>query len=236
MLPASRVKQQITKGIILSRTDYGEADRIITLLTPDYGKLRLIARGVRKVKSKLAGGIELFSVSDITFIQGRGEIGTLVSTRLVRHYGDIIKRIERVQLGYDLIKRLNKATEDRPEVAYFELLDQAFGALDDPEINLDLIRAWFEAQLLRHAGHTPNLRTDTAGKVLEANQTYDFSFENMVFTAAANGACTSRHIKSLRLLFGGHTPGQLQNVQGMDETLPHVTQLVHVMGTYHLAA
>jgi len=39
----------------LSRTDYGEADRILTVLTPDYGKLRLLAKGVRKVKSKLGG-------------------------------------------------------------------------------------------------------------------------------------------------------------------------------------
>ena len=50
-----------TKAIVLRRTDYGEADRILQLLTPS-GKRSVIARGVRKEKSKLAGGIELFSV------------------------------------------------------------------------------------------------------------------------------------------------------------------------------
>src|SRR5205085_581911 len=121
----------LSSGIVLSRTNYGEADRILTLLTPDHGKLRLMARGVRKVKSKLAGGIELFSVSDITFIRGRGEMGTLISTRLVKHYGKIVQHIDRVQLGYELIKLLNTATEDRPEADYFELLQQAFAALDE---------------------------------------------------------------------------------------------------------
>lgn len=48
--------QQVTDAIILTRTDYGEADRIITLLTPGHGKLRLIAKGVRRIRSKLAGG------------------------------------------------------------------------------------------------------------------------------------------------------------------------------------
>ncbi|MEK7561678.1 MAG: DNA repair protein RecO, partial [Patescibacteria group bacterium] len=81
------MNRYITKGIVLSRTDYGEADRILSFLTIDHGKVRAIAKGVRKSKSKLAGGIELFSVSDLTLIIGRGELNTLISTRLVRHYG-----------------------------------------------------------------------------------------------------------------------------------------------------
>jgi DNA repair protein RecO (recombination protein O) len=80
------VKSLQTKAIVLSRTDYGEADRILTFLTPHEGKLRLMARGVRKAKSKVAGGIELFSTSDISFLRGRGEIGTLISARLRKYY------------------------------------------------------------------------------------------------------------------------------------------------------
>jgi DNA repair protein RecO (recombination protein O) len=79
------MKQQSTKAVILTRTDYGEADRIMTFLTPELGKVRAMAKGVRKPKSKLAGGIELFSVSDITYIVGRSELQTLVSTRLDTH-------------------------------------------------------------------------------------------------------------------------------------------------------
>lgn len=50
-----------TKGYVLRRFNLGEADRIITLITPDHGKLKVVARGVRRMKSRLAGHLELFS-------------------------------------------------------------------------------------------------------------------------------------------------------------------------------
>jgi DNA repair protein RecO len=205
-------QQLVTEAIVLARTNYGEADRIITLITPDQGKLRLMAKGVRRVKSKLAGGIELFSVSSITYIKGRGEIGTLVSTRLQTHYGSIVQNIDRTMLGYDLIKQLNKATEDEPEPDYYYLLVEAFAALNDAAISLDLIRLWFAAQLLRLGGHTPNLQTEPDGTKLAATQTYQFSFEDMSFSARAGGAFGVAEIKFLRLLFSGNTPALLARI------------------------
>jgi DNA repair protein RecO (recombination protein O) len=219
----------VTRGIVLARTDYGEADRIVTMLTPDHGKLRLMARGVRKPKSKLAGGIELFSVSDITFITGRGEIGTLISTRLLKHYGKIVTDIDRVQLGYELIKTLHRATEDHPEPDYFELLDQALQALDDSVIHLDLIHAWFDAQLLRLAGHSPNLSTDTAGVKLHPDQAYNFDLDAMAFAPHEAGNFKADHIKLLRLLFGRHQPTELRKVQGTAPLLPRLMDLLTAM-------
>lgn len=218
-----------TRGIILSRTDYGEADRIITVLTPDHGKLRLMARGVRKPKSKLAGGIELFSVSDITFIRGRGEIGTLISSRLVKYYDQIVHQIERTQLGYELIKTLNKATEDEPESEYFQLLEETLKALNDPNISPMLIRAWFSAQLLRLGGHTPNLKTDTHDQKLDPEQTYNFDAEAMAFAPHEKGRFQADHIKTLRLLFSGHVPDQIAQVKNLDSLIADTEPLIRVM-------
>jgi DNA repair protein RecO (recombination protein O) len=225
------MNQIVTQAIVLSRTNYGEADRIITLLTPDQGKIRLMARGVRKVKSKLAGGIELFSLSDITFIRGKGEIGTLVSTRLRHHYGSITKDIERVQLGYSFITMLNRATEDHTEAEYYDLLEQAFIALNDSSISLELIRLWFESALVRLAGQAPNLQVDTEGHALSPEQVYNFDFENMAFTPHAGGHFTASHIKTLRLLFNGHPPADLQKVKGMPVLLPDLAPLIRTMLT-----
>jgi DNA repair protein RecO (recombination protein O) len=208
--------QIVTDAIVLSRTDYGEADRIITFLTPDHGKVRLMAKGVRRLKSKLAGGIELFSVSRITFIRGRGDIGTLISTRLSRHYGTIIKDINRVQLGYDLIKLLNKVTEDNSEADYFNLLLQVFAALDDASISTDLIQAWFTAQLLKLGGHTPNMQTDTGGAKLAATQSYNFDFDAMTFFPHTAGQYDAAAIKFLRLLFSSHEVTVLNRVNEVD--------------------
>lgn len=225
------MKQLLTQGIVLSRTDYGEADRIITLLTPEKGKVRVMARGVRKLKSKLAGGIELFSVSDITYIAGRGEIGTLISSRLINHYGNIVKDIDRVQLGYELIKFLNKATEDQPEPEYFGLLEQSFKALDDPDIDVGLIRSWFEAQLLRLAGHCPNLHTDVEGQKLSHEGSYNFDFEAMTFTAHPAANFKANHIKTLRLLFATHEPQALARVVGMQSAVADISPLIQTMRT-----
>lgn len=228
------MKQLITQGIVLSRTDYGEADRIVTMLTPEYGKRRLMARGVRKIKSKLAGGIELFSISDITFIEGKGDIGTLISCRLRHHYGDIVKDIDRVQGGYEMLKLINKTTEDQPEPEYFELLQTALESLNDQTIELDLIRAWFEAQLLKQAGHSPNLSTDSHAAALDPKAKYIFDFENMAFAPSSGGRLTADHIKTLRLLFSHHTPQKICQVNGLNEQLKTCAPLLNTMLQSHL--
>jgi DNA repair protein RecO len=227
------MNQVQTTGIVLSRIDYGEADRIVTVLTPDQGKLSLMARGVRKPKSKLAGGIELFSISDISFIQGKGNISTLVSTRLKKHFGQIVKDINRVQLGYDLIKKLHKTTEDQPEKEYFLLLSHVFSALDDEDVNLELIKSWFLAQLLKQAGHTPNLVSDTNGQKLSADKSYNFDLEAVGLTADGKGKLKAEQIKIFRLLFSDNKPNVLERVQGIAEILPSIQPYLNsVANTY----
>src|SRR5258708_23305262 len=160
------MKQLISKGIILHRVSYGEADRIITVVTPDHGKLHLMAKGVRKLRSKLAGGIELFSVSNISFMRGKGGLGTLTSSRLLSHYGQIAQDVDRTMMGYQIIKQVDKVTEDEPESSWFDLLQASFEALNDKLITLDLIQLWFSMQVLMLNGHAPNMTTAVNGEKL----------------------------------------------------------------------
>ena len=228
------MKQLVSQAIILSRTDYGEADRIITVLTPDYGKLALLARGVRKVKSRLAGGIELFSVSEITFIKGRGSVSTLVSTRLLKHYDRIVTDLERTMLGYDLIKQLNRATEDETEPEYFGLLQQTFEALDDQAVSQQIVRTWFAAQLLRLGGHMPNLQTDTNGDKLAVTQQYSFDFDHMAFRPEPeHGQFSADHIKLLRLAYGDYRPQVLAHVHGGTALLAQCAPLAQALRDMH---
>lgn len=228
------MKQLQTTGIILSRTDYGEADRIVTILTFNQGKLRLMARGVRKIKSRLAGGIELFSVSEVSYIRGRGEIGTMVSSRLIKHFGRIVQDIDRVQLGYRLIKLLNSATEDQPESEYFELLERAFLALDDAEVPLILVELWFMAQLLRLDGYTPNLLDDTDGHRLEITGHYDFDFDSVSFNKTADGRFDANQIKTLRLIFGGNSPIALSRVDGVVASLADIRPVIKTLSDLYI--
>lgn len=222
------MKQVVTSGIVLRRTNYGEADRIITVLTLNEGKIRLMAKGVRRVKSKLAGGIELFSISDLTYIPGRGDLHQLISSRLKTNFGNIVTNLDRTMLGYELLKRIDRATEDAPEDDYFNLLASLLRALDG-NINAGLLELWFDAQLLRIAGHQPNLLSDAAGKKLLPDTNYNFDFDNMTFVAAPQGSLTPAHIKLLRLVFGLESPTQLQQVTGIEPVLTACQSLVATM-------
>jgi DNA repair protein RecO (recombination protein O) len=220
------MKQIVTTGIVLSRTDYGEADRILTFLTPDHGKVRAIAKGVRRQKSKLAGGIELLSVSNITYIPGRGEIGTLISTRLIKHYGSIVQDIDRTMQAYDFIKLVNKITEDPAGEEYFDLLKTGFAGLDNQTMPKDLVTLWFDMQLLKITGHTPNLTNDSSGQPFDVKQTYIFSFDDMAFIPRKDGPHSANLIKLFRLAYATDNPLMLGKVQGGEELAPIAVQLI----------
>ncbi len=217
--------QIITVGMVLARTDFQEADRILTVLTPDHGKLRVIAKGVRRQRSKLAGGIELFSVSEITVLPGRSELGTLISTRLQHHYGEIVKDIKRTMLGYEFLKRMQKLTEDAAGSEYFNLLKAAFEGLNDLDLSIDLVELWFSVQLLKVTGHAPNLKTDEKGNRLEVDKKYIFDFDAMGFKHDEQGPFTSNHIKLLRLSYGTESPEVLKQVTDAATCAPDTNNL-----------
>lgn len=225
------IKNIQTQGIILTRTNFGEADRIITFITPDHGKVRAIAKAVRKSKSKLAGGIELFSVSELGLINGCGEIRTLIHSRLIKHYGNIVKNLERTQLAYEFMRITNKATEDAAESEYFNLLNEGLAALDDHDINIQIIETWFSMRLLKLSGHAPNLHEDIDGKKLESKNSYNFNIDRMRFAPAqeGQGMFNASHIKLLRLGFNVQKPGALQRIQCPDSILSAIQPLVQAM-------
>jgi DNA repair protein RecO (recombination protein O) len=230
------MNQRRTTAIVLTRVDYGEADRILTVLTPDAGKLSLIAKGVRRVKSKLAGGIELFSTSEISYLPGRGSVSTLVSSRLIKHYGTIVQDIDRTMLGYELLKLLHKVTEDEPEGEYYHLLEQTFLALDDTTVSVDFTRMWFSAQLIRLSGHTPNLRALADGTKLDPGNRYEFDYDATAFIASreGSGAFGANEIKLLRLIFSGNTPAVLHKVSDVAELTANIAPLILILRQLHL--
>jgi DNA repair protein RecO (recombination protein O) len=190
-----------------------------------------MAKGVRKSKSKLAGGIELFSVSDLTFIAGRGEINTLISSRLIKNYGNIVKNIERTNAAYDAIKLINKATEEEPEEAYFQLLQSVFIALDDADLEPALALLWFQMQLLKLSGHSPNLKTDISGAKLEEAAKYSFHPDQMRFDSKSSSQAnfTVNHIKFLRIGFGASTPRVLERIEQSNNLANEARPLILAM-------
>ncbi len=207
-----------TKAIVLRRTNYGEADRIVQLLTPEHGKLSVMAKSVRREKSKLAGGIELFARCDITITTGKGDLGILTGARLEQFYRNIMSDYDRLQFGYEVVKQMSKAADALDEPAFFELLDQALAALDDLEISLVVIKAWFWLQLGILLGVGLNLATDDSGMKLVEDATYNFDSSSGALTFHENGQFNSDHIKLLRLL-SAQPPKVAMQVGGMSDLI-----------------
>ncbi len=205
------MRQQTSPAIVLRRTNYAEADRIVTFLTP-MGKVKAIVKGVRRSKSKLAGGIELFSESTITFLETRGDLARIVSTRLEQHWDGIIGDLQRMMFGYETMKLLDKIIEDEAERAYYELLKHTLSALGDTELQLLLVEIWFYLRLLQQVGHVPNLLTDYSGKKLQGDNLYSFSTDTMCFEKHARGDFKPDHIKLMRICLT-HSPLSLKQVK-----------------------
>lgn len=217
-----------TEAIILRRTNYGEADRILNLLTPDKGKISAIAKGVRKSKSKLAGGLELFATSNVTVGEGRGEMGLITSARLIRFYKNILHDYDRMQFGYELIKITNKATETITEPDFYYLLSDAFAYLDELTIDYQIVELWFRLQFSALLGRGLNLSTTTDGSKLVADQKYNFDFTEMAFESYTSGRFTADHVKLLRLA-QTKNPAILRQVSGLGQIMGDCLWLVQAI-------
>lgn len=214
------MKQQTSPAIVLRRTNYGEADRIVTFLTP-IGKVKAIVKGVRRSKSKLAGGIELFSESIITFLETRGDLKRIVSTRLETHWDGIVGDLQRMMFGYEAMKLLDKVIEDEADRDYYELLKNTLTALGDLSVPQAAVEVWFYFRLLKLLGHEPNLKTDQKGEKLPLGSLYLFSPDDMCFIPNSQGVYREEHIKLLRLISMHkiEVMKQVKEVKALAETL-----------------
>ncbi len=228
------MQQLKTRAIVLSRHNFRETDRIVNVLTPEFGKFGLIAKGSRAMKSRLAGGIELFSVNNIVFIKGRSDLATLVSSRLEKNFANIIKDIERVQYGYEVLKIIDRNTENEVEDSYFVLLELVLAGLDNLNLSLDVIRLWFLLKLLMVSGHSPNLNTDNRGVKLKDGEIYGFDVDSMAFFVQQQGRYSVNHIKFLRLLLSSSSPVSLASVSGAAQYAADLMSLAVIMRNLHL--
>lgn len=207
-----------TRAIVLRRTNYGEADRILQLMTPE-GKRGVMARGVRREKSKLAGGIELFAVSDVVINEGKGELGILTSARLVHFYQHIMQDYDRLQFGYEVIKQVASASEMVNEPEWYDVLFEVIKALDAKTLPLQLTQTWFYLHYADLLGAPLSLVNDIEGQSLQSDARYMYDISERGLRRAINGELTADHIKLMRLIQAKPLEVLVQ-VGGTGEILP----------------
>lgn len=207
-----------TRAIVLRRTNYGEADRILHLLTPE-GKRSVMARGVRKEKSRLAGGIELFAVCDIVITEGKGDLGILTSARLVQFYRHILEDYDTMQFAYEAVKQVGRASEMVDEPDWYDILSEVLMGLDTLTISRQLIQTWFYLHYAAMLGHEMSLTHNTAGEPLQPDLRYIYDEGEMGLREAPQGNITADHIKLMRLI-SAKSLKVLAQVGGIEATIP----------------
>lgn len=214
------------KAIVLRRTNYGEADRILQLLTPE-GRRAAMARGVRREKSKLAGGIELFAVSDVVLTKGKGDLAIITSAQLVHFYRHILDDYDRLQFGYLAVKLVARASETVDEPEWFDLLQETLAGLDVVTIPLPLIEAWFYLRYAALLGHGLGLELDINGESLEPETRYRYDIGERGLAKLETGELTGEHIKVLRLV-SNRSLAVLVQIGGLGELLPLVSYIARI--------
>jgi DNA repair protein RecO (recombination protein O) len=148
-----------THAVVLRRRDFREADRILTVFTPNYGKLELIAKGIRKTTSRKAGHLELFGHTSLLVAQAR-TWDIITEAVSVESFGDLRSDLDKIGQASYLCELIDAFTESGDESQpMWELLMIGLGELDaaTPQVDRELLLRWFELQILSLAGFQPQL-------------------------------------------------------------------------------
>jgi DNA repair protein RecO (recombination protein O) len=184
--------------IVLHRTNYGESDKIATVLTSEGQKLSIIAKGVRKPKSKLVCAVELFCVCDITTVTGKSSLATVTSAKMHKQYTSFLNDLDKVNFAYDIIKYVYKTTDNNLEPAFFTALSSALKSLHN-EMSLPLVSLVAWSHLLQLQGSGLQLKKQTSGKPFKEGLKYAFDFENGGFVESVTGVFEPEHVKLVQL-------------------------------------
>lgn len=121
-----RTRHYSSQGIILSRKNYSEADRIIVILTKSSGKIKVIAKGVRKLASRKRGSLEVFSLIRFSASKGKN-LDILTEVDGIESFSKVRKNIKKVVVAYYLIEVTNRLL--REELKSEETFDLLYGYL-----------------------------------------------------------------------------------------------------------
>jgi len=145
-----------TRAIVLGRHNLGEADRIVAIFTLEHGKLRVVAKGVRKALSRQAGHIEPFSEVELMLAEGRN-LDIITSARLAWYPGELTADYAQLQLAFTFVRMVERLTDDNHAAAnVYKLLSYGLHWLNDHGASPTL-ELFFKLRLLGDLGYRPKL-------------------------------------------------------------------------------
>jgi DNA repair protein RecO (recombination protein O) len=169
-VPAPR--RYVTDAIVLSRFDLGEADRVLTLITPQLGKLKAIAKGIRRPSSRLGGSLEPFA--ELTVALARGRTFDVVTEVRVGHAWLALRdSLESAATAWYLAELADRSLEERHAAEpLYALLRRAYELLD-AGMAPGRVARWYEMHLADELGQRPEVdRCVECDRMLESSEAF----------------------------------------------------------------
>ena len=169
-MPAPR--RYVTDGIVLSRFDLGEADRVLTLITPEHGKIRIIAKGVRRTTSRLGGSLEPFAELNVALARGR-TFDVVTEVRVGHAWLKLRDNLESAATAWYIAELADRSLEERHEAEpLYALLRRAYELLD-AGMAPGRVARWYEMHLADELGQRPEVdRCVECDRMLEATGSF----------------------------------------------------------------
>jgi DNA repair protein RecO (recombination protein O) len=149
------VKSLKGQGIVIKQTPYGEADKIITIFTSGYGKLRFKAPGIRRLYSRKAGNLEMFNYVSFSAFSGK-QLDIITEVKLINSFPSLKRNLMKVGVSYHYCELIDRLVSDRVE--HYDIYDQIKDALISLESSSESIETLgqsvkaFEIKLLSSLG------------------------------------------------------------------------------------
>jgi DNA repair protein RecO (recombination protein O) len=153
-----RSRTETTAAFVLRSVDYGEADRIVTLLTQRFGKVTYIARSARRSKKRFGGALQPLALLEVHVSTVRGPLGTLERAEISRAFPRVLSGLDRMQAGFAGLELARELTpEHEADPAVFATVATFLTALDLSERPPAQLGLCFTARLLAILGLSPRL-------------------------------------------------------------------------------
>lgn len=170
-----------TKGLVIREQTIGESDRLVTLLTADYGLVRAFVRGAKQMKNRLASSTSLFAFSDFSLYRGRDAF-TVDNAVPIEVFFDLRKDIVRLaaaqyfaQLAYELCE------EEQPAPEMLSVLLNSLHLLCNSSKDVRLIKSAVEFRLLSLGGYMPNILACANCSVYESDLMYFDTLDGCIY-------------------------------------------------------
>lgn len=130
------------QGIVLRSYPLGESDRIVVMLTPNHGKVRAVAKGIRKTKSRFGGRLEPFTHVDVILYEGRS-LDTVTQVSVIEAHPRLRSALERVLAAGTMVEAIDAVAQERESsVRAFLLLQRGLRTLESGSPHPDLTTAF----------------------------------------------------------------------------------------------